>query len=277
MSSGEAVDKVTIVNTLKQMRDAPTEDIYDDLKEELLEITDGLLVKPGNTKHFVTFHQYFDKYWHGCRQMWVFCHRKTFPTMGVNDTQAAESTFRALKHYEKLEFGRTTPRLEVMIPIIIKVLANRHKKRLQRITNKRLVIHHDNSEFKYALDQASYVLNNGGMSLFHDTLKLLELRSPLMEIVDGEVHEKYNGRWAKGYVGKYSCDGDSCGCSTYKSSYFCRHLLFFRQSMNLPLFQQSMFHRIHLLEGTNPGSELHSYEDEEQNYDFERESLILSP
>ena len=134
MSSGEAVDKVTIVNTLKQMRDAPTEDIYDDLKDE---ITDRLLVKPGNTKPFVTFHYYFDKNWHSCRPMWVFCHRKTFPTMGVREV--AESTFRALKHYEKLEFGRTSPRLEGMIPIIIKVLKNRHKERLQRIMNKRLV------------------------------------------------------------------------------------------------------------------------------------------
>ena len=79
--------------------------------------------------------------------------------MGVREV--AESTFRALKHYEKLEFGRTSPRLEGMIPIIIKVLKNRHKERLQRITNKRLVIHHDNAEYLYALDQASYVLNNG--------------------------------------------------------------------------------------------------------------------
>ena len=159
MSSGEAVDKVTIVNTLKQMRDAPTEDIYDDLKEELFEIMDRLLVKPGNTKPFGTFHYYFDKNWHSCRPMWVFCHRKTFPTMGVREV--AESTFRALKHYEKLEFGRTSPRLEGMIPIIMKVLKNRHKERLQWITNKRLVIHHDNAEYKYALDQASYVLYNG--------------------------------------------------------------------------------------------------------------------
>ena len=83
MTTGEAVDKVTIVNNLKNMRDAPTEDIYDDLKEDLFELTDGLLVKPGNTKHFVPFHHYFDKNWNGCREMWVFCHRKAFPTMGM--------------------------------------------------------------------------------------------------------------------------------------------------------------------------------------------------
>ncbi len=66
--------------------------IHATLEEDLV---DGSGVESsGNTKHFVTFHHYFDKNWHSCRQMWVFCHRKTFPTMGVNDTQAAESTFR---------------------------------------------------------------------------------------------------------------------------------------------------------------------------------------
>ena len=35
---------------------------------------------------------------------WAF--RKNLPTKGTNDTQAAESTFRAIsKHYAKVEFG----------------------------------------------------------------------------------------------------------------------------------------------------------------------------
>ena len=34
---------------------------------------------------------------------WAF--RKNLPTKGTNDTQAAESTLRAIKHYAKVEFG----------------------------------------------------------------------------------------------------------------------------------------------------------------------------
>ena len=34
---------------------------------------------------------------------WAF--RKNLPTIGTNDTQAAESTLRAIKHYAKVEFG----------------------------------------------------------------------------------------------------------------------------------------------------------------------------
>ena len=99
MENGEAVEKVEIINHLKLLRDSPTEEIYEELREQLLEMSEDLLVKPGNTKNFVSFHQYFDKNWHSCREMWVFCHRRNHPTEGVNDTQSAESSFRAIKHY----------------------------------------------------------------------------------------------------------------------------------------------------------------------------------
>ena len=66
MENGEAVEKVEIINHLKLLRDSPTEEIYEELREQLLEMSEDLLVKPGNTKNFVSFHQYFDKNWHSC-------------------------------------------------------------------------------------------------------------------------------------------------------------------------------------------------------------------
>ena len=47
--NGEAVEKV----------DSSTEEIHEELREQFLEITENLLVKPG---------QYFDKNWHSCRE-----------------------------------------------------------------------------------------------------------------------------------------------------------------------------------------------------------------
>ena len=70
MSDGNSVEKVDIINQLKMLRDAPSEELYQQRREKLLEMTEHLLVKPGNKKEFVRFHNYFDKNWHDCRQMW---------------------------------------------------------------------------------------------------------------------------------------------------------------------------------------------------------------
>ena len=59
MSDGSQVQKVDILNQFKLVRDAPTIDIYEERKAKLMEITEGLVVKPGNTKKSVLFHMCF--------------------------------------------------------------------------------------------------------------------------------------------------------------------------------------------------------------------------
>ena len=88
------------------------------------------------------------------------------------------------------------------------------------------------------------------MELFHETLKQMEQGQHLLAIKDDKVVETYDGRETKVYIGEYETDGDCCSCSHYKNKLFCRHLLFFREQMALPMFETSMFHRIHLTEGT---------------------------
>ena len=63
--------------------------------------------------------------------------------MGVSSIQAAESSFCALKHYEKVGFGQKTPTFNEMIPVFIKVLKDQHKKRLAEVETKRTQIHDD--------------------------------------------------------------------------------------------------------------------------------------
>ena len=65
MTDGSEVEKVEIINQFKLVRDAHTEEQYANRREELFEMTEGLLVKPGNTKNFVLFHDYFNRNWDG--------------------------------------------------------------------------------------------------------------------------------------------------------------------------------------------------------------------
>ena len=81
MTDGSEVEKVEIINQFKLVRDAHTEEQYANRREELFEMTEGLLVKPGNTKNFVLFHDYFNRNWDGVKEMWFFCYRKQYPTL----------------------------------------------------------------------------------------------------------------------------------------------------------------------------------------------------
>ena len=46
------------------------------------------------------------------------CLRKNLPLKGTNDTQAIESTFRAIKHYSKVAFGARIPTMHELIALI---------------------------------------------------------------------------------------------------------------------------------------------------------------
>ena len=65
-------------------------------ERDLVEMTKSLSVRPGQATKPVDFLSYYEKNWKSCSFRWVFAYRKNLPTQGANDTQAAESTFRAI-------------------------------------------------------------------------------------------------------------------------------------------------------------------------------------
>ena len=73
----------------------------------------------------VTFLSHYERNWESCSFRWVWAFRKNLPTEGTNDTQASESTFRAIKYYTKLEFGGKTPTMNQIIICLPKILDTR--------------------------------------------------------------------------------------------------------------------------------------------------------
>ena len=57
-----------------------------------------------------------------------------------------------------------------------------------------------------------------------------------------EIEEKYTGRHTKEYTGHYKCNGYQCNCSWFTSNLFCRHIIFYRKTKGLNLFDLKMFH-----------------------------------
>ena len=207
--------------------------------------------------------------------MWVYAFQKQHPTLGVKSTQSAESSFRAFKHYVKLEFGLRTPKLHELIPIIRKVLDKRCKLRLLQADTKRIQIHHENKSFKEALDIASYQLNSGGMAIFYKQLELMEARKSHMKFENDIIIETFNGATTSSFTGQYQTNGIKCSCSSYRTTHFCRHILFYRMECNLPLFVKNMFHRMYLK--NSDASEDNIVEDEEPHNEVDDIVEPLSP
>ena len=116
---------------------------------------------------------------------------------------------------------------------------------------------------------ASYVLNACGMKLYHKCLKRAEKKKDILSLDENNfVIENYDGPFTKDYVGNYSTDGKKYTCSTFKNNHLCRHLVFFRAQSNLPLFDKSMFHKMH---------NSSAFQEEETFTDSEDESTLEAP
>jgi hypothetical protein len=93
---------------------------------------------------------------------------KDFKTLGTNDIQASESTFRAIKHYSSVDLGNRTPSLSELIKVLSKILDKRSAERETTSTHRRLVFHDpENAEVDKALETASWELNEGGYRLYY--------------------------------------------------------------------------------------------------------------
>ena len=49
-----------------------------------MELTDGLMIRPGRVQHEVSFRNYYEVNWESIQPMWVLAYRKRFP-LQVND------------------------------------------------------------------------------------------------------------------------------------------------------------------------------------------------
>ena len=90
-------DKEQLLKQVCLVRDAPSEQLYRERENKLLEMTSDLDVRAGQAANYVSFHDYYERNWKDCAFRWVFAFRKNLPTKGCNDTQAVEATFSAIK------------------------------------------------------------------------------------------------------------------------------------------------------------------------------------
>ena len=152
--SGEEKDE--LMKQIVLVRDSPSQEEYSIREEKLLSMSKDLSIRPGQVTKPVSFLDYYHKNWKSCAFRWIFAYRKNLPTLGTNDTQASESTFRAIKHYSSVEFGNRVPSLTELVKVLPKILDRRSAERENTSTHRRLVFHDpENEDVDKALESAS--------------------------------------------------------------------------------------------------------------------------
>ena len=237
-------DKEELLKQVTLVRDSPNSEAYTERERKLLDMTKDLSVRAGQAVKPTSFHEYYLKNWKPCAFRWVLAYRKNLPTKGCNDTQAVESTFAAVKRMTKTEFGNKTPTLADLIMILPKILDCRTENRQKNIFNKRLVIYHKDPRYRAALESASWDLNAAGMRVFSTAINMCENKEDSMKLTDDdEIEERYTGQKTAPYIGKYRTNGKTCNCSWFAAHFFCRHIILYRKKKNLPIYENSIFHK----------------------------------
>ena len=76
---GSNVNKSDLLEKIIECRDSHTPEQYNQNREELMVLADGLLIRPGRVKNEVLFKDYWDTNWEKIIPMWVFAFRKRMP------------------------------------------------------------------------------------------------------------------------------------------------------------------------------------------------------
>ena len=118
--------------------------------------------------------------------------------------------------------------------------------RRREATGKTIVVHHQDPWINKALREASWKLKAGGMLELRKIIKAFENKEEDMNLEDdgqGEhVREEFKGKSTKGLVVKYQTKEKKCSCKSFKISKFCcRHILFYRKSKDLAIFDIDLF------------------------------------
>ena len=135
------------------------------------------------------------------------------------------------------------------------------------VGNKRIKYFHKVPIFQEALNEASWQLNPVGIKLLFECIKLAEKCWESMQMEDQGILETFSN----GQTKVYHTSGVDCDCSYYRQMFFCRHIIFSRVNLSLPIFDQSVFHSC-LLKDCSSSSDQQIYNQE--NSDF---AAPLSP
>ncbi|XP_077297381.1 uncharacterized protein LOC143919071 [Arctopsyche grandis] len=188
----------------------------------------------------ISFIQYYNKNWDTCKEMWVHSYRKHLPLMGDTTTNRIERSFWTLKNHMKTKL-RSVPSIAICIIELVTFISERIKTSNTVMAQKVNRIMDPNPETRHLLHIASNKLTEGGMKLYHRSLKLLLIYKGNISIKEnGEVCENFKDGTNKIYY----TSSENCSCSFWKQyNVPCRHILFVRTERKIDTFPECFHNR----------------------------------
>ena len=168
--------------------------------------------------------------------------------LGENTNNRVERAFGSMKRSIRESFT-SSPTTDKAIVHLVNFCDERLNEAYTRAQFERLRIFDHDPEIKDINKEASKHLNDTGCIRLYTSLSLLTKRREKLSLSDDGVEEIFGEGPENEQRKVYDTSDMSCNCTFFVQHQCpCRHILFFRQSIQLPLFEKELFHERYYLE-----------------------------
>ena len=276
-------------------------DNFSKTEQEFKLSIDGVIVRVGygDQSYYANLSEYYEKNWKSCETLWMLLYRRHL--VGIEEEHTnnrIERFWRSVKEYlKKMTPGDMT--ITRAIYSVLTLIQERLDESYVWSQRHTLRMHHEDPEIKTVLSSASTSIIDRGVMRLRDSLELMKSRSKFMEIVTGDEGEELVEKFPIKKVKKHEdeeCTGDedkmsskvyktsidSCNCSfTIRTGCPCRHILFFRRTKGLEMFDTSLFTETFKrsrnldLVGTDDEDEEEELEEEEGEKEMKDNEIVV--
>ena len=247
----------------------------DNLKVFIVEI-EGIEVRVGNGEksYYVNFSEYYAKNWASCEAMWMTHLRRRIPGMQDEMTNnRLERMWRSMKtHLKQMSTGLMS--ISGAVLHLVKFAEERIKEKYTWDKRHSCRFYHSDPKVRQEYLDAAVEMNDRGMLKFKTSVESMISRWDCMEVQEGgfDVKEKFqNLPKREKFVNNdennnetsddeeesadklefkiYKTNINQCNCAwSCRTGAPCRHILLCRKSLNLPMFDKSLFNQCFLKE-----------------------------
>ena len=224
-------------------------------EEKLLNYSRNLYVYAG-AKNAKSFSSYYIDNWKNISAQWATYGRRRMPTRGCNDTNSAESIHSLIKVYLREKFNNQKPEICELIKTLIYMFDKRSQEQNIEAQRTTLTMKIVDPNYNKLMQTASLHLNRTGIEILKVVIHVAQKKEGKGHLALNENHQLVYESFPPHYYPTYniSQNATKCDCAWYSRQGICRHLIFLRKYLNVPIFSKDMFHPSLLLQNHIQGS-----------------------
>jgi hypothetical protein len=210
----------------------------------------------GENATYTSLAEYYEKNWAPVRHMWARFERKRLPLGEEHTTNRLERGWGVMKVDLKISnIGEVT--IEKAIPQVVGWVEGKMVESFTMTQRKEMQIYDEDPVVMEVYKKAAVELNDTGCLALKKSVERMRKYQKMMAIVEGGVKETFVEGGVKETFGNkqeededesdarekiYETSEKDCNCTRWCQDGFpCRHILFLRNMIDLPLFDKTLF------------------------------------